>query len=282
MFAITSQVMDNLHRAADDTPMLHDALKPEPSAFAVALRRFRASRRMSQLDLALASDVSSRHVSFLESGRAQPSRDMVLQLGAALLLPLQARNALLQAAGFAPVFPATPLSSDSLRPFRAILNDMIARHSPYPAMLVDRHWTVLEANESARRLLDALGGESGEQNVVRMMTQSPQAAALVSNYGEVIAELRSRLQMEALEAGDDPVFAGLLSALDQATALFPPPAAATPRRPLLPLILKTPAGELRFLSCIAHFGTSEDVTIRDLRLELLFPADDETRAALAG
>ena len=261
--------------------MLDDPQQREPTAFATALRRFRASRRMSQLDLALASDVSSRHVSFLESGRAQPSRDMVLQLGAALLLPLQARNALLQAAGFASVFPATPLSADALGPFRAILNDMIARHAPYPAMLVDRHWTVLEANESAQLLLDTLSGGSGEMNIVRMMTQSPQAAALVSNYGEVIAELKSRMQMEALEAGDDPVFADLLSALEQTSAQFPPPSAAAARRPLLPLVLKTPAGELKFLSCIAHFGTSEDVTVRDLRLELLFPADDQTRAALA-
>lgn len=205
---------------------------------------------------------------------------MVLQLGAALLLPLQARNALLQAAGFAAVFPATPLSADALGPFRTILNDMIARHAPYPAMLVDRHWTVLEANESARQLLDALSGGSGETNIVRMMTQSPHAAALIGNYDEVIAELKSRMQMEALEAGDDPVFADLLSALEQTSAQFPPPSAAA-RRPLLPLVLKTPAGELKFLSCIAHFGTSEDVTVRDLRLELLFPADDQTRAVLA-
>lgn len=180
--------------------MLNDPQQREASAFAVALRRFRASRRMSQLDLALASDVSSRHVSFLESGRAQPSRDMVLQLGAALLLPLQARNALLQTAGFTSVFPATPLSADALGPFRAILNDMIARHAPYPAMLVDRHWTVLEANESAQSLLAGLSGSSGETNIVRMMTRSPEAAALIGNYGEVIAELKSRMQMEALEA----------------------------------------------------------------------------------
>jgi transcriptional regulator with XRE-family HTH domain len=260
--------------------MLTDTQKREPSAFATALRRFRSSRRMSQLDLALASDVSSRHVSFLESGRAQPSRDMVLQLGAALLLPLQARNGLLQAAGFTPAFPASPLDSESLSPFRAILNDMIARHAPYPAMLVDRHWTVLEANASARALLDALGGD-GEHNIVRMMTQSPQAEALIANYAEVLSELQSRMQMEALEAGDDPVFGELLGMLERACARFAPASATAPRRPLLPLIIHSPAGPLSFLSAIAHFGTTEDVTIRDLRLELLFPADDQTRAALA-
>lgn len=252
----------------------------EQGAFAVALRRFRTARRMSQLDLALASDVSARHLSFLESGRALPSREMVLQLGAALLLPLQARNALLHAAGFAPAFPASPLDSEALQPFRAILNDMIDRHAPNPAMLVDRHWTVREANRSARTLLDALGGDMGETNLVRMVV-SPAASALIENYSEVLAELQQRIQMEALEAGDDGVLVELLALLDAACARHPIQGAPAPRRTLLPLVLRTPAGRLRFLSAIAHFGTTEDVTIRDLRLEFLFPADEQTRAALA-
>ena len=271
--------MDNTKRRSDDG-LMQDTLKREPSTFAIALRRFRSARRMSQLDLALASDVSSRHVSFLESGRAQPSREMVLQLGAALLLPLQTRNALLRAAGFAPTFPASPLDSELLSPFRAILNEMISRHAPNPAMLVDRHWTVIEANAAAAHLLSALSGEGDERNIVRMITTSAAAVAIIDNYAEVLAELHARIQMEALEAGDDPVFTELLAALESARVRSPqtPP---TQRRPLLPLILNTPAGRLSFLSTIAHFGTTEDVTIRDLRLELLFPADDQTRIALA-
>jgi len=272
--------MDNTQRRRDDGSM-QETLKREPSAFAVALRRFRSARRMSQLDLALASDVSSRHVSFLESGRAQPSRDMVLQLGAALLLPLQTRNALLRAAGFAPTFPASPLESELLRPFRAILNEMIERHAPNPAMLVDRHWTVIEANNAASQLLTALSDGSGERNIVRMVTGSTAAVTVIDNYAEVLAELHTRMQMEALEAGDDPLFTELLAALDTARARFTQSIAPMPRRPLLPLVLNTPAGQLRFLSAIAHFGTTEDVTMRDLRLELLFPADDQTRSALA-
>ena len=156
---------------------IKETIEREPSPFAAALRRFRTARRLSQLDLANASDVSSRHLSFLESGRAQPSREMVLQLGAGLLLPLHARNALLQAAGFTPVFPASPLDSETLRPFRDILNEMIERHAPNPAMLVDRHWTVLEANAAARVLLASLGGDSGETNVVRMLTRNAAAPA---------------------------------------------------------------------------------------------------------
>lgn len=271
--------MDNAKPSGDDGRM-QDTLKREPSTFAAALRRFRSARRMSQLDLALASDVSSRHLSFLESGRAQPSREMVLQLGAALLLPLQTRNALLRAAGFAPTFPASPLDSELLSPFRAILNEMISRHAPNPAMLVDRHWTVIEANASAAQLLSALSGDSDERNIVRTITSSASAEAVIDNYAEVLAELHARIQMEALEAGDDPVLTELLAALEGARVRFPQTTASTQRRPLLPLILNTPAGRLSFLSTIAHFGTTEDVTIRDLRLELLFPADDQTRVAL--
>ena len=272
--------MDNAQRCGDDGAM-QETLKREPSAFAIALRRFRSARRMSQLDLALASDVSSRHVSFLESGRAQPSRDMVLQLGAALLLPLQTRNALLRAAGFAPTFPASPLESELLSPFRAILNEMMTRHAPNPAMLVDRHWTVIEANEAARKLLSALSGGGDERNIVRMIAAGAAAETIIDNYAEVLAELHARIQMEALEAGDDPVFTELLAALDAARARCPQNNIPTSRRPLLPLVLNTPTGQLRFLSAIAHFGTTEDITIRDLRLELLFPADGETRDALA-
>jgi transcriptional regulator with XRE-family HTH domain len=172
-----------------------------PAPFAVLLRRLRAGRRMSQLELALSCDASARHVSFLETGRAQPSRTMVLRLAEALLLPLGTRNTLLQAAGFAPVFPASALDSAALAPFRAMLAGMMAGHAPNPALLVDRH---------------------------------------------------------------------------------PHPAAAAPRRPLVPLILTLAGHRLSFLSAIAHFGTSHDVTVRDLRLELLFPADEITADALAG
>ena len=248
--------------------------------FAEALRRFRAARRMSQLDLALTCEVSARHLSFLESGRAQPSRDMVLQLAGGLLLPLGARNTLLQAAGFAPVFPSSPLDSEALGPFRAILDEMIARHAPYPALLCDRHWTILDANATARALLAPLHEGPGPMNVVRMLTDSPLAPMAIANYPEVLAEMAARIQLETLEAGDDPVLHQLLQALQAATLRHPHRAAPLQRRPLAPVVLNAPDQPLSFLSTIAHFGTSEDVTVRDLRLELLFPADNVTRAAM--
>lgn len=248
-------------------------------AFGATLQRYRSARRISQLDLATACEVSSRHLSFLESGRAQPSREMVMRLGEGLLLPLTARNAMLQAAGFAPAFPASALESTAVEPFRAILNEMMAKHAPNPAMLVDRHWTVLEANRSAQMLLAPLQAGSAEMNVVRLLTSGDHVAQVIANLPEVLSELTSRLQLEALEAGDDPAFVDLLDALERACAKHPQ-AEARARRPILPLVINTVDGQLQFLSAIAHFGTSEDANIRDLRLELLFPADDATRAAM--
>jgi transcriptional regulator with XRE-family HTH domain len=234
---------------------------------------------MSQLDLALDCDVSARHLSFLESGRAQPSREMVLQLAEGMLLPRDARNALLKAAGYAPLFPVSPLESEALSPFRAVLADLMERHAPYPAMLCDRHWTIRDANASARALLSALHGPAGEMNVVRMVTQSANAPEIIANYGEVLAEFHGRIGLEALEAAGDGVLQDLVKELAQACARYPHP--ATPRRPLAPIVVNHALGQLQFLSAVAHFGTSEDVTVRDLRLELLFPADDMTRTALA-
>ena len=254
--------------------------RTDAGPFAQALRRFRAARRMSQLDLALTCEVSARHLSFLESGRAQPSRDMVLLLAEGLLLPLGSQNALLQAAGFAPVFPASPLESEALGPFRAILDEMIARHAPYPALLCDRHWTILDANPTARALLAPLHQGPGPMNVVRMLTDSPLAPVAIANYPEVLAEMAARIQLEALEAGDDAVLHDLLRALHAATTSHPYRASHLKRRPLAPVVLNAPDQPLSFLSTIAQFGTSEDVTVRDLRLELLFPADDATRQAM--
>jgi len=252
----------------------------DDGGFGAALRAWRRARGLSQLDLALAADSSPRHLSFLETNRAKPSRDMVLALADAMVLPRAACNTLLNAAGFAALFPVTPLAAAALGPLRAILDEMMQRHAPNPALLCDRHWTVLDATPSARALLAGLAGDSGEINVVRMLVESPLAPQGIANYPEVLQEMAGRIRLEALEAGADPVFTEHLRALEQAMRRHPP-AGATQRRPLAPIILRSPGGDLSFLSTIAHFGTSEDVTVRDLRLELLFPADDATRAAMA-
>ncbi|MBI1250693.1 MAG: helix-turn-helix domain-containing protein [Alphaproteobacteria bacterium] len=272
--------MDTRARARDPAPMAMQDLRSGDHDFAAALRQWRRARGLSQLDLALSIDISARHLSFLETGRARPSRDMVHLLSEALLLPRAARNGLLSKAGFAPVYPASPLAADNLKPFRAMLQEMMARHAPNPAMICDRHWTILDANDTARALLSPLHGEEREMNIVRMLAQSPLAPEFIVNYSEVLEEMTGRIRLEALEAGPDPVLTALLRLLEQASAQFPPPRGASPRSPIVPIIVRAPAGELRFLSAIAHFGTSEDVTVRDLRLELLFPADDVTAEAM--
>ena len=248
--------------------------------FASALRRHRISRRLSQLELSLEYGISARHLSFLETGRAQPSRDMVMQLADGLMLPLGTRNALLQAAGFSAAFPASQLDSEALKPFREMLSEMISRHAPNPAMLCDRHWNILEANPAAAALLSGLGNGPGPYNAVRILTDNPAASGTIANLPDVLSEMSARIRLEAMGAGDDDVLLDHLAALESACTRHPVEA-ASPRSPIVPLIVNSPLGQIRFLSTIAHFGTSEDVTVRDLRLELLFPADNATRQALA-
>jgi hypothetical protein len=204
---------------------------------------------------------------------------MVHLLAGALLMPRADYNALLIGAGFAPVFPVSPLKAEALAPFREIISQMMASHSPNPAMVCDRRWTILDANPVARLLLSALHGDEQEMNVVRMLALSPLARELVVNHAEVLAEMSQRIRLEALEAGADPELSSLAALMDDALKRYPRQPAA-PRRPLVPLILRGPSGPLSFLTAVAHFGTSEDVTIRDLRLELLFPADAATREAV--
>lgn len=155
---------------------------------------------------------------------------------------------------------------------------MMARHAPYPALVCDRYWTVRDANASAQALLSPLI-EGGEMNIIRMLTEHPLAAEMVVNLGEVLNEMLGRIRLEALEMGADPVHAEQVRALEAALRRHPAPKATAPRSPLVPVAFRGPDRVYRFLSAVAHFGTSEDVTVRDLRLELLFPADDETRAA---
>jgi transcriptional regulator with XRE-family HTH domain len=168
--AIPSEVMDSSAGVSIVDAMSVSTFAP---TFGDALRAWRQSRGMSQLDLALAAGASPRHVSFLETNRAKPSRDMVLTLADAMVVPRASRNALLNAAGYAPLYPSTPLDDETLAPLRALLSEMMARHVPNPAMLCDRYWSILDANATARVLLAPLHGANGEMNVVRMLTESP-------------------------------------------------------------------------------------------------------------
>ncbi|MEX1250816.1 MAG: hypothetical protein WEA77_06425 [Hyphomonas sp.] len=160
---------------------------------------------MSQLDLTLDCDVSALHLSFLETGQAKPSRETVLQIADGLILALASRNALLQAAG----------------PFRAVLQEMMDRPAPYPAILADRHWRVRATNTSTALLLAPPQGEANETSLIRMLTDSPAAEAVIENLPAAVREMRGRIAPEALEAGNGPVLRDLLEALEAASLRHP-------------------------------------------------------------
>ncbi|MDI3335974.1 helix-turn-helix domain-containing protein [Defluviimonas aestuarii] len=243
--------------------------------FSDEMRLWRKKRHLSQLDLALAADVSARHVSFLESRRAKPSKAMVLKLAEALGVPRAERNTLLTAAGFAPHYPDLPPDHASLAPLRAAMERTIARHDPFPAVIMDRLWRLIALNRTASVLFAPLGlGPGGS-----LLDALPQAAAFIENWAEVGWHTMQRLCAESARAGG-------LSALDRAAeALSRDPVVAgwTPpvRMPaVLPTIYRAGGLRLSLFSTYAQFGTAEEVTLADMKIEMMFPADAETEAVL--
>ncbi len=249
--------------------------------FGALLRDWRARRRLSQLALALTAEVSPRHLSFLESGRAKPSRAMILRLAEALDAPLAERNAMLEAAGFARAFPAAPLGDEALTPVRAALQRMLATHAPYPAMLIDRYWTLIEANQGAA----AFFGDAATPgvNVLDAMQNNPAVRARIENWAEAALAVAARIKAESRHAGGDARLEAMAAALtnDPACAgadhLAPSPGQAA-----FPLTLRFGDAALSFFTVIASIGSPVDVTVTDLRVELFYPANAATEAAFAG
>jgi transcriptional regulator with XRE-family HTH domain len=239
------------------------------------LRHWRSVRRVSQLELALRAEVSARHVSFLESGRARPSRSMVATLAEALQIPLAERNALLGSAGFAPAYQARPSGDRALALPQAALAWMLDRHAPYPGLALDRHWRLVRANAPAERLLAAAGVGRGD-SLLTACAPDGALRPLIANWTEVARYLAARLQTEIEHHGGDPVLAGHRDAI-LAGLKRPIP---DPASPILPVVYQLGDVRLSFISTIAHFGGAGDIALDDLRIELMFPADDGTAAAL--
>ena len=249
------------------------------------LREWRQRRRWSQLDLASEAEISTRHLSFLETGRSQPSRDMVLHLAERLDIPLRERNLLLVAAGFAPVFPERPLQDPALDAARKAVDLVLAGHERYPALAVDRHWQLVAANAAATRLM--AGADAAllrpPVNVLRLSLHPKGIAPRIANYHEWRAHLLARLRRQ-VDLTADVVLTALLAEL----AAFPAPPGAKPARPIrngdqsvvVPLQLATDAGVLSFVSTTTVFGTPLDITLSELALESFFPADAATADAL--
>jgi transcriptional regulator with XRE-family HTH domain len=247
------------------------------------LREWRQRRRMSQLDLALEAEISQRHLSFIESGRSTPSREMLLHLAERLDVPLRDRNPLLLAAGFAPVFAERKLDDPALEPARRAIDRVLKGHEPFPAIAIDRHWTLVVANTAITPLLEAVADPSLLEppvNVLRLSLHPEGLAPHIANLSEWRSHLLDRLRQQISVSGD-PVLEKLLKELQSYPA---PEPTSEPHTDLagiaVPLQLSTKAGMLSFISTTTVFGTPVDITLSELAIETLFPADEETAAIL--
>ncbi|MCK5859979.1 MAG: helix-turn-helix transcriptional regulator [Abyssibacter sp.] len=259
--------------------------------FARQLKSWRAARKLSQLELAMSAGVSQRHISFLEVGRAQPSREMVAQLAAALDIPLREQNLLLSAAGFAPAHTETALDEPGMAPVRAALEMMLTHHEPFPATVADRAWNLLQANAAMGCLLRLAGDveamwarvcPEGTRNLMKLTLHPDGLRSYISNWEDVAAEVMTRTRREAEVTGS----AALQALLDE-VASYPGIRAewqlsqwGQSPAPVLPVDFHKDGLELRLFTMVATFGTPQDITTDELRVESYFPADAATDTIL--
>jgi transcriptional regulator with XRE-family HTH domain len=262
---------------------------PLPTASATAshvgvlLREWRASRRLSQLDLALDAGVSARHLSCVETGKAKASRDMLERLADTLDMPLRERNALLVAAGFAPKYPESALGTPAMAQVRRAIECILAQQEPYPAFLLNRHWDVLMANQAAARISHFVmrGKPSVHQNMLRQIFDPDDFRQAVANWEEVARDLIHHLHNEVAASPSDDKARALL---DEVLAYPGVPARWRQRdlgsapSPLLTTVLRRDDQELHFFSTITTFGTPRDVTLDELHIESCFPVNEATAA----
>ncbi|MBS0342143.1 MAG: helix-turn-helix transcriptional regulator [Proteobacteria bacterium] len=254
--------------------------------FGKHLRHWRQQRRLSQLDLAQEADISTRHLSYVETGRATPSREMVLRLAERLEVPLRERNALLVAAGFAPMYRQRSLDDPAMAPARQAVDLVLKGHEPFPALAVDRHWHLVAANAVVPLLMAGAQPELLKPpiNVLRLSLHPKGLAPRIANLAQWREHLLERLAQQISATGDS-----VLSALRSELAAYPmdhpgqaaPAAGGELAGVVVPFQLTTPQGVLSFISTTTIFGTPVDVTLQELAVESFFPADSATAASLA-
>ncbi|MCL7456063.1 helix-turn-helix transcriptional regulator [Micromonospora echinofusca] len=242
------------------------------------LRQWRHRRGLSQLDLAIAADVSARHVSLVETGRSKPSADMILRLADHLHVPLRDRNRLLLAGGFAPRYAERPLDDGALAAVHDAVRRVLRAHEPYPAVVFDRRWNIVMTN----RAVDPFFAQADPDllrppvNLVRLGLHPRGFARIVVNLADVRAVFRSRISRQ-LAAAPDPALAALYEEL-----LAPEPGEAPSRGidtdVVIPMILRVGGRELRLFSTITTFGTPTDITVDEIAIESYYPADAESAA----
>ena len=260
----------------------------QPDLFGPMLRAWRRRRGASQLALALQSGVSQRHVSFLESGRARPSREMVVQLTSALDVPLRQRNAMLLAAGFAPVYRESNLGAPELAPVRQAIDRMLKQQEPYPAVVIDRLWNLLQANDAANAFTVFLfegppppPPPGKGPNLLRWLLDPRALRSKISNWEEVARYLISTTYAEILADGGEPqalAFIEEIMAYPDVPASFRRLRFEDRPQPVLTLDCVVGGRTLSVFTTIATLGTPQDVTLQEVRIECFFPADDRSDA----
>ncbi|WP_418130966.1 helix-turn-helix transcriptional regulator [Variovorax sp. 375MFSha3.1] len=271
-----------------NTTRSHTSKAGQPGArdpFGAHLRHWRTHRRLSQLDLAQEAEVSTRHLSYVETGRAAPSREMVLRLAERLEVPLRERNALLVAAGFAPMYRQRSLDDPAMAAARRAVDLVLKGHEPFPALAVDRHWNLVAHNALVPLLMEGASPELLKPpiNVLRLSLHPEGVAPRIANLAQWRVHLLERLQQQIAATGD----AALQSLHDELEA-YPAPAVSHDAPVIdtalsavaVPFQVVMPGGVLSFISTITIFGTPVDVTLQELAVESFFPADEQTAAAL--
>jgi transcriptional regulator with XRE-family HTH domain len=274
---MTNAVDITLQTPANDSRSRQSAAAP--THVGELLRQWRGARRLSQLALALDAGISARHLSCVETGKAQPSRELIARLAETLDMPLRERNMLLMAAGYTPEYAETPLSDPELRQVQRAIEFILEHQEPYPAFVMNRCWDVLQANRAAARLEDFLCGGSIHRNMMRRFFDPQDIRAAVVNWDEIAGDLIRHLHDEIAASPSHPTMRELLEEMlsypgipshwrTRQLGASPPP--------LLTVVFRKEDHELRFFSTITGFGTPRDVTIDELRIECTFAADEPT------
>jgi transcriptional regulator with XRE-family HTH domain len=260
------------------------------STFGELMRHWRAARRMSQLDLGLEADVSARHISFIETGRANPSREMILMLANVLDIPLRERNALLHAAGYAPIYPETSLDDPRMVDIRQALELILKQHEHFGAIAFDRYWDIIMVNRAYARFINLLLGNNGDTPAPYTILPSPRPNLLlhtfdpaglrpyIANWEEVAQSVLARFYHETMWNRDDKMRELLqtIRAYPGVPARWCEPSFDLPQSPIIPLELSLGDRTLRIFSTLTTLGSPLDITLQELRIESYHPADEET------
>jgi transcriptional regulator with XRE-family HTH domain len=261
----------------------------DQASFGALLRDVRRVRRLSQLELSLQAEVSQRHLSCLESGKARPSREMVVQLATTLDLSMRERNRLLHSAGFAGIYPQRPLSAPDMVPVRAALEMMLRHHAALPAVVVDRAWNLIDANAPMQNLLATLGDPearwqkvcgNGPRNILQLTLHPDGLRPFIVNLDELAPVVLARTAREALEHPEIQTVLDTVLAYPGLPRAYRKIDLSSPSLPMVPTHLRLGGQDLRLFTMLATFGTPLDVTTDELRVELFFPADAASRALL--